>query len=76
MTDTCNTKIKKKCVFFFIHEVLNFRKLIIGQKSNIFLTDFLAEKKVLRNKSSEQKLQRHLAQRILENKRRPNIFDF
>jgi hypothetical protein len=66
-------------VFFFIHEVLNFRKLIIhvGQKSNIFLTDFLAGKKnVLRNKSSEQKLQRHLAQRILENKRRPNIFDF
>jgi hypothetical protein len=50
--------------------------LIIGQKSNIFLTDFLAEKKVLRNKSLEQKLQRHLAQRILENKRRPNIFDF
>jgi hypothetical protein len=30
--------------------------LIIGQKSNIFLTDFLAEKKVLRNKSLEQKL--------------------
>ena len=34
-------------VFFFIHEVLNFRKFIIhvGQKSNIFLTDFLAGKK-------------------------------